>query len=225
MEQEIKIAPRFESTRWPPLRDGGTPTWEVAYLFPAQGHWTEFEFFNLDRFCDGIPRIELSNGRLTVLPMPTEFHQLIMVFLFDLFRDFTELHAPGIVLPAGMRVKLHNGKIRLPDIVYMKAANAHRRRQRFWKGADLVVEIVSGDAKDIQRDWETKSREYARAGIPEYWIVDPHKQIIQVLTLRRKIYKVHGEFGPGSKATSVLLPGFSVSVDDVFAAGGNSEEE
>jgi Uma2 family endonuclease len=147
-----------------------------------------------------------------------------MVFLFNLLDTFTQLHAPGIVLPTGTRVKLWNGKLRMPDIVYMKAANFRRRLQRYWKGADLVVEIVSGDAKDVKRDWETKPREYARTGIPEYWIVDPKQQLIRVLTLRGKTYRIHGDFGSGDRANSVLLPGFSVSVDEVFAAGGNWQE-
>ena len=60
--------------------------------------------------------------------------------------------------------------------------------------------------------------ETARAGISEYWIVDPQKRRILVLVLRDKTYRQHGSFGPGSRAASALLEGFSVSVDDVFAA-------
>jgi Uma2 family endonuclease len=59
----------------------------------------------------------------------------------------------------------------------------------------------------------------AAAGIPEYWIIDPDKKRILVLTRKGKRYTVHGEFKPGDQATSKLLRGFSVDVDDVFAAG------
>ncbi len=45
-------------------------------------------------------------------------------------------------------------------------------------GADLVVEVVSKN--DPKRDLETKLREYAAAGIPEYWIVDPMEHSIEV---------------------------------------------
>src|SRR5437667_10342938 len=106
MAQKPKTAPRTKPSELPLFPERGTPTWEVAYLFPAQGGWTEHEYFNLDQFCDGIPRIELSNGRLEVLPMPTELHQMIIRILFRLLDSFTASHAPGLVLPPGMRIKL-----------------------------------------------------------------------------------------------------------------------
>jgi Uma2 family endonuclease len=87
----------------------------------------------------------------------------------------------------------------------------------YWDGADLVMEVVSPDPKDRKRDLETKPREYARAGIPEYWIIDPEQGRIQVLTLEGKVYRVHGDFGAGTQATSALLPGFAADVDAVLA--------
>jgi len=45
-----------------------------------------------------------------------------------------------------------------------------RRHNKYWEGADLVKEVVSGSEDDRQRDLVTKRREYAQAGIPEYWI-------------------------------------------------------
>ncbi|HEV3262229.1 MAG TPA: Uma2 family endonuclease [Gemmataceae bacterium] len=201
----------------PLFPDGHTPTWEVAYLFPAQGAWTEDDYLDLDAIHQGHPRIELSNGRLEVLPMPTQSHQLILAFLFELLKAFTRVHAPGLVLFSGMRLRLKPGQFRDPDIVYMKAEHAHRRQEKYWEGADLAMEIVSGDPKDRQRDLEVKPREYARARISEYWIIDPKRRQISVLTLKGRAYKVHGDFGPGAQATSVLLPGFAVAVDAVWA--------
>src|SRR5262249_48696972 len=70
-----------------------------------------------------------------------------------------------------------------------------------------------------KRDLGTKPEKNARAGIGGDWFVDPEAQRITVLTLDGDKYKIHGEFGPGLEATSVLLSGFKVSVDAVFAAG------
>jgi Uma2 family endonuclease len=199
----------------------GEPAWEIAYLFPRQGDWTEDDYLSLDRICDGPPWVELSNGRVEVLPMPTRTHQFILIFFFELLKAFTAVHAPGIVLLSGMRVRLQKGaraKFRDPDVLYMKAEHAHRCQEKFCDGADLVMEVVSPDPKDRKRDLEIKPREYARAGIAEYWIIDPQQQWIRVLTLQGRTYKLHGEFGPGTIATSVLLPGFAVSVDEVLAA-------
>jgi Uma2 family endonuclease len=225
MAPKTESLPKAKGAGLPSFPDGSMPTWEVAHLFPAQGSWTECDYFNLDRFCEGVRRIELSNRRLEVLPIPTEIHQIIILILLRYLDEFTRKHAPGLVLPPGMRIKLSNGRFRDADLVYMKAESARRRRKRHWLGADLVMEVVSGDAKDIKRNWETKVREYAKAGIAEYWIVDPQKKVISVLTLRGRAYKVHGDFGPGTKATSELLPRFSAPVDEVLSPEGASEED
>jgi Uma2 family endonuclease len=92
-------------------------------------------------------------------------------------------------------------------------------RQLYWDGADLVMEVVSPD--DPARDLETKRREYAQAGIPEYWLVNPLDETIMVLTLleNASVYEVHGVFDRSSVAESVLLPGFTVDVDACFAEG------
>jgi Uma2 family endonuclease len=193
------------------------PTWEVALFFPKQGMWTEDDYLEFDRFAGDEARLELSEGCLEILPMPTQLHQFILACFYEVLKAFVSTHAPGKVLFCGIKVKLKAGNFRLPDVLYMKAENAHRRHQEFWEGADLVMETVSGDHKDRERDLETKLEEYAEAGIPEYWIIDPAKSHVRVMTLDGQVYKLHGEFGPGTQATGVLLPGFTVSVDELLA--------
>jgi Uma2 family endonuclease len=63
-----------------------------------------------------------------------------------------------------------------------------------------------------------KRREYAEAGIPEYWIVDPSAVQVTVLRLEEDVYVEHGVFRRGTQATSVLLDGFAVAVDRVLDA-------
>lgn len=213
-----KTRPQESTPFWP---DGGQPTWEVAYLFPPQGAWTEDDYFSLESLCGDRPLVELSNGRLEVLPVPTQLHQLIMLYFFKLLEGFAAAHAPGMVLVSGMRVRLRKGKYRDPDVFYMKAEHAYRRHEKHWDGADLVMEVVSPDPKDRRRDLVVKRREYARAGIPEYWIIDPEERCILVLTLQDKTYQVHGQFLPGTEATSVLLPGFAVAVEAALSPPGS----
>jgi Uma2 family endonuclease len=130
---------------------------------------------------------------------------------------FTTKHDLGMVLVAGTRVRLWPGTIREPDIAFMRKEHAGRMINKFWKGADLVMEIVSGGAEDRNRDLKVKRQGYAKAGIPEYWIVDPREELITVLRLDGKEYAVHGEYPQGATATSHLLPGFSVDVTTAFA--------
>jgi Uma2 family endonuclease len=220
-DQKTKTKAKERSSHPMYLDEESRPAWEVAYLFPAQGQWTEQDYFDLEEIGHFKPRLELSNGRLEVLTMPTELHQLIVAYLLDLLKAFTQTHAPGMVLFTGLRVRLWKRTFREPDVIYMKAEHAHRRHNEYWEGADLVMEVVSPDPKDRERDLRIKVRQYARAGIPEYWIIDPQERLIRVLTLVGKAYKLHGKFTPGMEATSALLPGFAVSVDLALAPPGS----
>jgi Uma2 family endonuclease len=191
----------------------GEPSWEVAYLFPSQGTWTEEEYLALPEN----RQIELSNGFLEVLPMPTTSHQAIIAFIYGALLAFIEPRQLGKVFFAGIRVRLWKGTFRLPDVVFMLARHADRMGEEYWRGADLVMEVVSGTAKDRRRDLKAKVAEYARARIPEYWIIDPQEAQLTILRLRGKSYAPHGRYGRGMQARSVLLKGFEVDVDAVLA--------
>jgi Uma2 family endonuclease len=192
----------------------GEPTWDIARLFPAQGCWTEREYLNLDTN----QRVEFSHGFVEFLPMPTTPHQRIVRFFLHVLHAFATARNLGEVLFAGTRVRLWEGKYREPDVVFMLAEHASRITDDYWAGADLVMEVVSGSASDRHRDLVEKREEYAKAGIPEYWIVDPELGQITVLVLDGESYAVHGVFSRGQQAPSQLLPGFTVEVTAVLAA-------
>ncbi len=80
------------------------------------------------------------------------------------------------------------------------------------------MEVVSDGDESHRLDRETKRDEYAKARIPEYWIVDPEQGRISVLTLDGRSYRVLGEFSRGEQAESKLLPGFCVDVTSAITA-------
>jgi Uma2 family endonuclease len=192
----------------------GGPAWEVALLFPPQGEWSEGEYLALD----SNQLVEFSDGCIEVLPMATIFHQFLVNYLHGILEAFVLSHSLGRVLFAPLPVHLWSGKFREPDIIYFRP---HRVKDVHGQpeGADLVVEVVSEGEENRYRDLVTKRQEYAAAGISEYWIVDPQERQITVLVLEGQAYREHGVFGSGAVASSILLPGFSASVDAVFAAG------
>ena len=77
-----------------------------------------------------------------------------------------------------------------------------------------MVEVTGESNRD--HDYETKRRDYASAGIPEYWIIDPEQSIIRIHRLVDSAYVLHGDFGTGTIATSPSLPGLSVDVSELF---------
>jgi Uma2 family endonuclease len=198
---------------WSPSH-AGEPAWEIARLFPDQGQWSVEEYLGLG----GNHLVEYSNGHVEVLPIPTTSHQAIVLFLYRLLKAFASPRDMGRTLVAPLRVRLGTRKFREPDIVFMLTEHAARIGEAFWVGADRVMEVVS--AENRTQDLETKRREYARAGIPEYWIVDPREGRITVLVLTpgRRTYTSHGEFHRGDQATFRLLAGFRVDVAAALAA-------
>ena len=204
------------TTTNPPSSPG--PAWQIAELFPEQGELSDDDYLFATRNTNKLA--EFTDGYLEVLPMPTIPHQRIVQFLSNLLLHFVAARQLGEVLFAPLRVRLRPGKFREPDVVFMFSASPARAGTEFWDRADLVMEVVSDDEKARRRDHLTKRREYAEAGIPEYWIVDPQLQSITVLTLPggASEYVVHGIFKPGDTADSVLLSGFSADVARVFEA-------
>lgn len=182
-------------------------------LLPAQGDWDEEAYLWLTDRTNRL--LEFSDGQIEVLPVPTDDHQRILLFLYRLFFAAIEL-AGGKVQLASLRLRLPSGRFREPDLLLLRDAKDPRRSNRFWTGADLVLEVVSED--DPKRDTVKKRREYARAGIPEYWIVNPLTETITVLSLKGAKYDVHGSFARGATATSALLPDLAVPVSATLDA-------
>jgi len=185
----------------------------VLDLLPMQGRWSEEQYLWLTD--DTSRLIEWTDGYIEVLPMPTDKHQSVLQFLFLAFLTFVQpLH--GKVHFAPLRVRIHDRKYREPDLLLVLDAADPRRQDRYWLGADLVLEVVSPDKPE--RDLVDKRRDYAEARIAEYWIADPQTDTVTVLTLHGDMYAEQGVFARGATATSVLLPSFTVDVNAVFDA-------
>ena len=185
----------------------------VVSLDPLQGHWTEEQYLLLSNQTNRL--LEYADGVIEGLPMPTQEHQDISQFLFLALLGFLQ-RIGGKVYYAPLRVRIRARKFREPDLLLVRDANDPRRQNRFWLGADLVVEVVSED--DPERDTRVKRADYALAGIPEYWIVNSLDETITVLVLAGEEYAEHGVFQRGDRAVSKLLEGFGVSVDEVLDA-------
>jgi Uma2 family endonuclease len=194
------------------------PAHSTSFAFPAQANLSESDYLRLTDHTNRMA--EFIDGQLEVLPMPTTEHQRIVLFLVILLREFAMPKKLGEVLMAPLRVKVGDNDYREPDVVFMLQSNASRRANRFWTGADLVMEVISED--DPDRDLVVKRDQYASAGISEYWIVDPRNQSITVLRLDGGRYATHSQAVGAGRVGSALLAGFGADVAAVFAAGQNA---
>ena len=187
---------------------------ELADLEVLQGLWTEEQYFRLAGAADC--GVEFTDGWIEILPMATRKHQTILGFLYRALYPLIE-EIGGELHFSGLDMRSRPGKIRRPDLVALLDDKDSRNQNQFWHGADWVLEVVSPGGP--HRDLVQKRSDYAEAGIPEYWIVNPLNDTITVLTLADDQYAEHGLFQPGDCADSPTLPGFKVDVAAVFAAG------
>ena len=184
---------------------------EIGNLYPRQGEWTEEDYFRLP---ETNRIIELSEGRLTITPSPTDRHQRVLGELYFLLRSYVGAKKLGEIRMSPMDTRLWKGKIRQPNIVFMSNEHLDRITEVRWGIPDLVVEVLSKETVRVDR--EDKYLEYQKAGVQEYWIVDPFEQNIEVCTLENRIYVTFGKWGTGEVAKSKLLASFEVSIDDVM---------
>jgi Uma2 family endonuclease len=169
---------------------------------------TEEEF---EAWCDEDVAAEYVDGEVIVHSPVRIRHSELAIFLASIMRLAAEHEQAGLVLGPEVQVRLRPGLRRIPDIMYIVRERSHIVLETRVEGApDLAVEIVSPDS--VERDWQKKYLEYQRAGVREYWIVDPHYQQVRVYVLEsnglyRDLDLLEGWL------RSVVLPGFAVRVE------------
>ena len=182
-------------------------------VLPPQGAWSHEDYLRLTDRCNRL--VEFTDGRVQELPMPTFTHQAVVLALYRQLYDFL-VPRGGVVMVAALRLRVREGKFREPDLLLLRDRSDARCQDRYWLGADLVIEVVSPD--DPDRDLVEKRTDYAEAGIPEYWIVDPRDETITVLAMEGDAYSGLGVFAAGDAAKSRVLEGFAADVSAVFDA-------
>lgn len=85
----------------------GQPVWQLATLFPAQGHWTEEDYLDFDENI----LLEYADGYVEVLPTPTTSHQTIVLFLLQSLRSHIRPKNLGIALMAPLKLRVGRGPI------------------------------------------------------------------------------------------------------------------
>jgi Uma2 family endonuclease len=92
---------------------------------------------------DGNYFVEFSQGRIDLLPSPTTSHQRLLACLYELLAAVNVRKKLGVVLIGPLPVRLEPGEFREPDILFVLRQHYDLMGERFWTGADLVMEIVS----------------------------------------------------------------------------------
>ena len=116
---------------------------------------------------------EWVEGEVIVFMPPKIVHQKIAGFLNKLIGQYVDFFRLGEILQAPFEMRLVRNHIsREPDLAFIANDNLHRLDETRLEGpADLVLEVLSKES--VTRDRQKKYHEYAAAGVPEYWVIDP----------------------------------------------------
>jgi Uma2 family endonuclease len=152
---------------------------------------------------------EWVDGEVVKYSPASKQHQLIVGFLEKVLGTFVEQHNLGVVLSAPFQMKLERG--REPDLLFVASEHLDRLKETYLDGpADLVVEIISPES--VGRDRGEKFYEYARGGVPEYWLIDPQMKWADFYRSEGNRYRAafSGETG---EYRALVLPGFWLRVE------------
>ncbi len=166
-------------------------------------------------------RVELIKGKIFKMsPAPTSNHQIISGRIFTGVANY--LSGGGCyVFSAPFDVRLAKKAtedaavftVVQPDISVV--CDKSKIDTRGCIGApDIVVEILSpaNNKKELKNKYEI----YEQSGVKEYWIVSPQDYTFFVYTLRDGKFVPSKLMGEGDVVTSELLPGFSLSLTELF---------
>jgi Uma2 family endonuclease len=179
---------------------------------PDQGHWTYQDYANLP---DDGKRYEVVDGVLFMTPSPGNEHQNAVGEIFAYLRESIRLQGLGKVILSPFDVELSPNQVVQPDIIVVLNENKQKiTHSRIVGAPDLVVEVVSPGS--VGYDRREKQNIYAQAGVPEYWLVDPISQNVELLLLETEAYRSQGIFQGQAILPSRIVPQLSVPIERFF---------
>lgn len=167
--------------------------------------------------------IEIIDGEAFMMATPSRIHQKISGELFRQLANYLEgKKCEAYAAPFGVRLFEQDGDrpedvdtVVEPDISVV--CDRSKLDKHGCKGApDLIVEILSPSS--LRHDRLVKLNLYQRAGVREYWIVDPENRSVMVfLPDRNGSFRLHEDYGRADVAKASTLDGCFIELSKVFS--------
>lgn len=166
-------------------------------------------------------RYELYSGIPVALASPTDIHQSILGELYLQFGNYLKgKKCKAYFAPFDVRLfeeKEDHPKdvdtVVQPDL--MVVCDQNKVDRHGVHGApDLVIEIISNSSRRLDR--LTKLNLYQKAGVREYWIVDPDSCVVSVYTLKDGVYRTAAAYGADSSIRVGVLNDCTIDLSTVF---------
>jgi Uma2 family endonuclease len=156
-------------------------------------------------------KAELIDGVMIMPSPPLVIHERMQNFLLRLLADFVEVKQLGEVFGSRTAVELELFYAPEPDILFVSKDRMHIVGEKGIRGApDFVIEILS--ASTAQNDRGAKFHAYERAGVREYWLIDPYGPAgTEFYQLQEGRFRPLAPDAEGS-LSSVTVPGFWIDL-------------
>ncbi|MBF0317359.1 MAG: Uma2 family endonuclease [Nitrospirae bacterium] len=158
---------------------------------------------------------EIIEGEEIMGASPFCRHQIVLANLDYELKSYVKENDLGIIPFTPLDVIFEEGVNRLqPDLMFIKKENLAIVQDWIRGVPDMVVEVVS--KYSMVRDTITKKGIYQRYKVPEYWIVMPEYEAIEVFVIENNIYELFSYAVESGSIKSKVIPGLEIDVASVF---------
>lgn len=188
----------------------GQPNLNKTYTYDDYLSWEE------DVQC------EVINGEIiNMTPSPTPKHQDIVDELTAEFKMYlrnkecSAFSSPiDVCLFANKQTKKNEIKDWVqPDLIVICDQNKIGEK-KITGAPDIVVEVLSPSTGKIDR--LIKFNSYEKAGVKEYWIVDPYNQTLEVYILKEGTFNRNGIFSKEDQIKTNIIEGLEIDLSIIF---------
>lgn len=182
----------------------------MAIQPPVQVNARTLAFEEFLEAYDGV-HAEWVDGRVYLMSPGNRSQSRLTRFLSAVLQHWAEAHDLGEVFVPPFALRLGDAA-REPDVFFIRADGAATVHGTYVEGpADLVIEILSPSSRGTDRG--DKFYEYERAGIPEYWLIDPEREWVEAYRLNEGGQYEAQDLGTPKTLTSGALPGMRLPVE------------
>jgi Uma2 family endonuclease len=172
-------------------------------------------FADLERAPEDGRRYELYDGEVYVVPAPIPRHQVVQSELTERLREFCRQHG-GFAVDSPIDIVFSDYDVVQPDVIVFGPARAHLvdLDRAIRHAPDLCVEVLSPSTEAADRG--RKLQMFARYGVPEYWIVDPVSETIEVHRLEAGSYVLAERASGDDEVRCAVLPSGAIRAGGIF---------
>lgn len=183
------------------------------------------EYLNYDDGTD--TRYELVDGVLVDMGSEKRLNEKIALWLLSQFLQVVSID----LIARGTQIAVRSRTVtaRNPDLMILTEELDQALSERSqslitlnMSAPVLIVEVVSpGEpgSQNYDRDYIEKRREYASRGIAEYWLIDPTRAVVIVLSLEGEQYSEIGRFRNDDRVSSRTFPELNLTAAQILNAG------